>query len=561
MRYEILDSERGGKTLKIDGFYLHSKYNPEKEARDLLTYYFFKKNRSYVFFGCGLGYLIKEMIRHNPNFENLFIYEPKRFFFDPKTFDVPESKSKKIKFFEGNLEDLYRAVHEVKRFDENNDIVFFLAPQYLKVFKEEFTLFYKKFKDFIVYSSINRNTVRKLAPLWNENTLLNIRSFIDGYNGAGLAEVFKGRPAIVLGAGPSLALSLDELRAAQKKLVVIATYTSLAVIRKAGIEPDFVVTLDPGQTESETAEQKKEKFSDPLICYVFSEPDVMNKHDGKKIFFTYPTESYVHYYLKKFGVKSEILLSGGSVAHAGMDLAARILKCEPIILLGTDFSYSVEAGTIKTHASGTFYDNIKETHNPEGFFTVPAIGGGEAVTTKPFAGFRRWVEEFVKGDGVPRCLNAGKIGSVIEGVESFSFSEMENWEEFDKKFSVEKLFSEADQAKFLSCIKKDYKSLKNLYRYLNEAAELSKSLRRDQSKKTIRRLDELDKKIISEESAINLINFAFQETALESGELSDRDDEFTDDELILEKNCLIYEGASKAAYFVLEVMNKTGLYG
>jgi hypothetical protein len=559
MRYEILDSERGGKTLKIDGFYLHSKYNPEKEARDLLKYYFFNKNRSYVFFGCGLGYLIKEMIRQNPDFKNLFIYEPKRFFIDPKTFVHTNTEHNKIKFFEGELDDLFKAVCEIKNFSERNDVTFFLAPQYLKVFKKEFTEFYKKFKDYIETSAINKNTVRKLAPLWNKNTLMNIRSFIDGYNGAALNGVFKGRPAVVLGAGPSLSLSLSELKDAQNKLIIIATYTSLAVIKKAGIRADFVVTLDPNQIELETDAQKQTKFDEPLICYALSDPVVIDKHAGKKIFFTYPSENYAIHYLEKFGVKSEALFSGGSVAHAGMDLAARVLKCDPVILLGTDFSYAVENEKIKTHASGTFYDNINETHYAEGFFTVPAIGGGETVTTKVFAGFRKWVEEYVKRDKERRYVNAGKIGSIIEGVESFSFSELQT--EIDKDFSVEKLFSDADRAKLLSDIKKDSKSLQNLIRYLNEAIDLSKSLRREPAKKTIKRLDELDKKITGEKSAINLINFAFQKTSLDSGELNDRAEEFKDDELILEKNVLIYEGAYEATRSALEIMNKIGLYG
>ncbi|WP_242852359.1 hypothetical protein [Clostridium butyricum] len=69
--YELEKAKDGNYTLKYDGKYIHSRYNPIKEAeqfvngnRDLLN-----KNKILVY-GVGLGYHINEILKRN----NLVIY-------------------------------------------------------------------------------------------------------------------------------------------------------------------------------------------------------------------------------------------------------------------------------------------------------------------------------------------------------------------------------------------------------------------------------------------------------------------------------------------------------
>src|SRR5690554_6568793 len=75
------ESKRRDKTLLVnrdDGkkLYIHSKYNPLREAESIIEEYKeLKDNSTVVFYGVGLGYHIDLFIKRYPNVP-CYIYEP-----------------------------------------------------------------------------------------------------------------------------------------------------------------------------------------------------------------------------------------------------------------------------------------------------------------------------------------------------------------------------------------------------------------------------------------------------------------------------------------------------
>lgn len=77
---KIEETKNGCKTLSIKKeekwVYLHSKYNPIREAEAIIDEYKdIKEETSVIFYGVGLGYHIDAFLEKHPDV-NFYIYEP-----------------------------------------------------------------------------------------------------------------------------------------------------------------------------------------------------------------------------------------------------------------------------------------------------------------------------------------------------------------------------------------------------------------------------------------------------------------------------------------------------
>ena len=68
------------------------------------------------------------------------------------------------------------------------------------------------------------------------------------------SEMASGSLAVVVGAGPSLDQTLPLLKEGFPKPVVVAADSSLRALRSAGVDPDFVVSIDPEKTYDSCSE-------------------------------------------------------------------------------------------------------------------------------------------------------------------------------------------------------------------------------------------------------------------------------------------------------------------
>ena len=68
----------------------------------------------------------------------------------------------------------------------------------------------------------------------------------------GLAQ---GALAIVVGAGPSLDVTLPLLKSGIPKPIIVASDSSLRALRDANLDPDFVISIDPQKTFESCSEQ------------------------------------------------------------------------------------------------------------------------------------------------------------------------------------------------------------------------------------------------------------------------------------------------------------------
>ena len=190
---------------------------------------------------------------------------------------------------------------------------------------------------------ISRYTFQVFERKWFENLAENL-PLIRTEGDVKDLERLDGKPAVVIGAGPSVRKyrHLEALREVQGNVVIFATDRMLRECFKAGLLPDFAVTSDGSDSIKD--------FYDGLwiedlkvALSVFTSPKAVSVMEGKRFWFIPPVDSPFEeksltravYWMT--GGKT-ILVSLGNVGGMAWNLAY-FLGCNPIFLVGLDYGY------------------------------------------------------------------------------------------------------------------------------------------------------------------------------------------------------------------------------
>lgn len=196
-----------------------------------------------------------------------------------------------------------------------------------------------------------------------ETTLRNLTMNLDLYamrpGIGGLHGTLRGRPAIVVSAGPSLRRNIKELAkpGVRERFVIIAAQTVLKPLLAAGVKPHFVTALDYHEIsrrfyEGLTAEDVAgvtlvvEPKANPAIAAAFPGrilvpgDAVLDKLLGEEIVRgLLGRRPLTQGHAGAVSPAEETIPAGATVAHMAYYLA-RHLGCDPVILMGQDLGFT-----------------------------------------------------------------------------------------------------------------------------------------------------------------------------------------------------------------------------
>ncbi|MBR3731226.1 MAG: DUF115 domain-containing protein [Spirochaetales bacterium] len=168
--------------------------------------------------------------------------------------------------------------------------------------------------------------------------------------------------AVIVASGASLSDYLELLRTLQSKALILALPSSVKYLHSVGIEPDYVIAVDPGYAtlyhlcglKSETA----------LICPLSINPAILRLPNITPIFFSYENETDRKVFAGTDVIRS---CSEGSVVFNAVRIV-RQLGAKNVILMGQDFSFCnhrshVPGGYFETEYFGQtgYYDSLDKT--------------------------------------------------------------------------------------------------------------------------------------------------------------------------------------------------------
>ena len=242
------------------------------------------------------------------------------------------------------------------------------------------------------------------------NSLLNLprlsgEGVIGDLIGAG-----RGRPAVVVGAGPSLDHTAPALRDLRDRGVVIACDAACSTLAHMGIVPDLIVTTDDSEKVWRHFARLPDAFrAVPLVALLHSAWPVIRHYPGPLFAgrSRAPSGAAIN---RLTGLTLPEFDSGQSVGHAALDIAA-LLDCAPLILTGFDLGYRDDRFH-PVHMQMPYFHH----HPPpaENLLTVQGNDGRPVKTDLSMLLYLREFERRIARLRVP-VINGTEGGARIEG--------------------------------------------------------------------------------------------------------------------------------------------------
>lgn len=361
-----------------------------------------------IIFGLGCGEHISELLDKISHSNKVIIFEPNISIL--KSF-VDLELAKKIlsdnRVFISKCDE--QAVNNVLLCTINeiniNNIEYVHYANYDNLYELEYNQLYSILKQYIYNKIIELNTSLKFSKKYFESYMSNLDIVVQSCFINSIKNKYKGYPAVIVSAGPSLDKNIHLLKDVQDKIIIIAGGRTLKPLLNIGIKPDFICSFD---LQGYSYDLIKEYLDSdvPLVYNELSNVNVVHDYKSRKIYFTDImlggiTDKIINY-------KVDGLFQGGSVAHICMSFA-EYLGCNPIIFIGQDLAYTnnkLHADSAKTF----FVDPIDKLY-------VDDINGEKVLTTSVFNYYRKRIEEFI-GEKTDRIfINATEGGANIKGTE------------------------------------------------------------------------------------------------------------------------------------------------
>lgn len=196
----------------------------------------------------------------------------------------------------------------------------------------------------------NQEARRKYAGPYLLNTLRNLPAIAASEDAGSLVHAFPGLPAVLVAAGPSLDANLPEIVMHRDKVVLIAVDTAVRPLLAAGVQPDFVVALDPSDVNASHLVDLPACPGTWLVAEGSLDPVVFDHFAGRACVFRV-ADHHPWPWLRRLGLDRQLLRAWGSVLTTAFDLALQ-MGCDPIVFTGADLAFT----NGRPYARGTTFE-------------------------------------------------------------------------------------------------------------------------------------------------------------------------------------------------------------
>lgn len=264
-----------------------------------------------------------------------------------------------------------------------------------------------------------------------ENVLANIKRWPQSFFANSLKNKFKGIPAIICGAGPSLGPTLPLLKQMEDRALIIAGGSTITALSNQGIVPHLGLALDPNPDEYSRL-RVTSAFEMPLLYGTRVQPDVFSTCNGPWGYIhSYtggPCEAYFERELEITGdpVGPDLGPEAFSVTTIAIALAVE-MGCSPILLNGIDLAYTgmqrYAAGVMPS--SQVFFQELqKDTRASERVLKRKGIQGTMVTTLVKWVMESSSIANYAKAHKEAEFINVSSGGLGFKGISNRPFSEV-----------------------------------------------------------------------------------------------------------------------------------------
>ena len=369
-----------------------------------------------IFTGMGLGYRPLAALEIRQDMYRMMVIEPSLDIFCTALTYVdlrPLFLSEKVTFFIGNIN--WKKFYETLVGFPISVNIFF--SNYIVQFDWNNPLYTEasnKARAYATKAISAKGVFDKYGELLFKNRIRNMALFRDARNVDVLKGAFRGKPAILVSAGPSLNQCMEDLKKAAGKCVIIAVDSVVVPLLNNGIIPDFVTTLDFRYHNADKllpALVKNASFS--LVAIISTSVPTARRLPLSHLFWCFQdndTQSWltdvlkVNYFMKPVGTVAALSLS-----------FAQMIEADPIILVGHDFALTSKAAD---HVDGAVFQGSWNTKGK--LISVKGIDGKMVQTQDFLLEFKQAFEQIILRHPC-NYINASAAGAHIEGTTTKNF--------------------------------------------------------------------------------------------------------------------------------------------
>lgn len=297
--------------------------------------------------------------------------------------------------------------------------VFYFNSYYRNYEQKSLLPYIRKLRDVVCHKSFRIGNSIHDSLIGLIHNMVNIQHLNNYPRIAALENVFSNAPAFIIAAGPSLDKNIEHLKKIGDKGVIIAVDAIVGKLRKKGIVPHFIASVERVDVWELLVNNKQELFQESyLVGPLALQPEVVRTFGGKVIL---PLRQSVREYIwlsRLLGLEeNDKIWMGASCAHVALGLAVHI-GANPIVLVGQDLAFGDD---MTTHAAGTVHDE-KPLDIPDEVIEVEGYYGEKVKTQSIWNDFRIMFEEYIaQGDII--VLNATEGGVRIQGASQITLEE------------------------------------------------------------------------------------------------------------------------------------------
>ena len=449
-----LVQENGAYNLKYKGIFIHNKQNPLGEAKEIFSMTTNEPVSIHLIYGLGLGYMFQ--VASKNSLGTVILYEPDlNILWVAFNFvDFSNDILKKNVFITNTLEDATSEIY--KKSNTLNTPQLLSLPSAREFDSAGFEDLVKKLQEVVgAYSLDLRYTKEKFFPSL-KMLLQNIPNIIKEQPLARFKDIYKGKTAVVVSAGPTLDRNIEILKEYRDNYILFTVGTAVKTLYRNDIKPDFLCIIE---TYNSTRQVEGLDLSDVyFITEPYSSPELRN-FKYKQIFSHISANSPInHFWADICNENIEEYWSKGTVSYTALN-CARLLGCSKIILVGQDLAYikgqcyskdsaykdliceyneankrwEITAKDIEAFASSLSTAPDAETRLAtakrrlaclnNSLYYVKGIKGDMIPTESVYAEFVKPLSEFTQHFIGPEYINTSLVGAQIDGFKNLPLEE------------------------------------------------------------------------------------------------------------------------------------------
>ncbi|QVL58117.1 MAG: motility associated factor glycosyltransferase family protein [Simkaniaceae bacterium] len=264
-----------------------------------------------------------------------------------------------------------------------------------------------------------------------DNFIPNFHRMENSFDGNGLKDAFKGIPAIVCGAGPSLANDMSTLRTLKEQAIIFAGGSTITALSNQGVIPHFGIAYDPNEEELKRF-MAASAFEIPILYASRLHPGIFNTCNGSSGYLHTQTGGWAEHWMEeKLGLKQEPLQMGFTMEALSVTTAALQLACtygcNPIILVGVDLAFTnnqTYTPGVVTSSSAGINKRKEENRTSEKLLSRKDIYGNPISTLIKWVMESATVSTFVKSNPNFSFINATSGGLGFKNVPNTPLQEI-----------------------------------------------------------------------------------------------------------------------------------------